>query len=255
MALTDKLTAIGDAIREKTGSTAKLTLDQMVDEIEGISGGGVNEAEIGLLEGGLESYTNDRVTTVGKYSFYNSTVKHVSFPNATAIGNSAFQKCANLLTIDVPNVNNLQSGGIFKECTSLTSISLPKVKSVNSGGSMFATCTSLVDVDLPIVADLGSMSCFQGCTALKKLDLPSATAISGGTVFSGCTSFETLILRNTTNIVTLSGSNNFTNTVIAAGTGSIYVPDDLVESYKAATNWATYADQIKPLSEYVEVTE
>ena len=32
----------------------------------------------------------------------------------------------------------------------------------------------------------------------------------------------------------------------------IYVPDDLVENYKTATNWSVYASQIKPLSEYVE---
>ena len=39
MALTDKLSAIGDAIRAKTGKEEKLTLDQMPDEIAGISGG------------------------------------------------------------------------------------------------------------------------------------------------------------------------------------------------------------------------
>ena len=40
MALTDKLSAIGNAIREKTGGTAKLTLDQMPSAIASISGGG-----------------------------------------------------------------------------------------------------------------------------------------------------------------------------------------------------------------------
>ena len=39
MALTDKLTAIADAIRGKTGKTAGLTLEQMPIEIGGISGG------------------------------------------------------------------------------------------------------------------------------------------------------------------------------------------------------------------------
>lgn len=44
MALTDKLTAIGNAIRGKTGRTEKLTLDEMVTAIEGIkSGGGGDE--------------------------------------------------------------------------------------------------------------------------------------------------------------------------------------------------------------------
>lgn len=40
MALTDKLTAIADAIRGKTGGTDGMTLDAMVSAIEGISGGG-----------------------------------------------------------------------------------------------------------------------------------------------------------------------------------------------------------------------
>ena len=44
MALTEKLGAIGDAIRAKTGGTELLTLDAMPTEIEGIQTGGVVEA-------------------------------------------------------------------------------------------------------------------------------------------------------------------------------------------------------------------
>ena len=40
MALTDKLSAIGSAIRVKTGGTELLTLDAMPVAIQGISGGG-----------------------------------------------------------------------------------------------------------------------------------------------------------------------------------------------------------------------
>lgn len=40
MALTDKLTAIGDAIRAKTGGTEKLTLDEMPTQIQAIQTGG-----------------------------------------------------------------------------------------------------------------------------------------------------------------------------------------------------------------------
>lgn len=44
MALTDKLSAIGNAIRAKTGGTELLTLDAMPTEIEGIQTGGTVEA-------------------------------------------------------------------------------------------------------------------------------------------------------------------------------------------------------------------
>ena len=54
--------------------------------------------------------------------------------------------------------------------------------------------------------------------------------------------------EQTEKICTLS-SNVFANSSVASGTGFIYVPDDLVNSYKAHTNWSAYASQIKPLSE------
>jgi hypothetical protein len=43
MALINKLSAIGEAIREKTGKEDLLTLEQMPEEIRGISGGGSGE--------------------------------------------------------------------------------------------------------------------------------------------------------------------------------------------------------------------
>lgn len=54
MALTDKLTAIADAIRGKTGGTEGLTLDQMAMEIEGISGGGGSAEWNTICEGKID---------------------------------------------------------------------------------------------------------------------------------------------------------------------------------------------------------
>ena len=45
MALTDKLTAIADAIRAKTGNTSQLTLDEMASEISSITGSGGSSAD------------------------------------------------------------------------------------------------------------------------------------------------------------------------------------------------------------------
>ena len=39
---------------------------------------------------------------------------------------------------------------------------------------------------------------------------------------------------------------------IASGTGYIYVPDNLVDSYKADSNWAALSAKIKGISEYSE---
>lgn len=85
---------------------------------------------------------------------------------------------------------------------------------------------------------------FYGCTSLTSVDLPAVTSI-GEYAFYGCTSLTSVILRNTSEVATLADANAFTN----ASNAIIYVPDSLVDSYKEADNWSTYASRIKGLSE------
>lgn len=88
------------------------------------------------------------------------------------------------------------------------------------------------------------------CQSLTTVDLPNVTSI-GTTAFVGCSALTTVILRSET-VCTAVNANILNNTPIKSGTGYVYVPDDLVDSYKAATNWSTYANQIKPISELGE---
>ena len=50
MALIEKLEAIGNAIRAKTGKTDKLSLEQMPVEIAGIEGGGIDPADLSVFD-------------------------------------------------------------------------------------------------------------------------------------------------------------------------------------------------------------
>ena len=70
MALTDKLKAIADAIRSKTGNTDSMTLDQMATEVSNISTGGgsveepyikeIYDASGEMIEAKLVGYTKIR---------------------------------------------------------------------------------------------------------------------------------------------------------------------------------------------------
>lgn len=58
---------------------------------------------------------------------------------------------------------------------------------------------------------------------------------------------KALIIRDITAVPTME------NTVAELkDTLNVYVPDDLVDAFKAATNWSAFGDRIKPLSTYVE---
>lgn len=85
---------------------------------------------------------------------------------------------------------------------------------------------------------------------ITKVDT-TVTTVANYTFYS-CTTLDTLILRSTS-IATLAGVSAFTNTPIKSGTGYIYVPAALVDGYKAATNWSTYAAQFRAIEDYPDI--
>lgn len=112
--------------------------------------------------------------------------------------------------------------------------------------------TKLVTVEFPSVTSVG-VQAFQNCTSLKKADFSVLTNISIW-AFNVCRALEALIIR-TNSVCALAGTNAFANNSgIASGTGYVYVPSALVDSYKAATNWSTYANQIRAIEDYPDIT-
>ena len=99
-----------------------------------------------------------------------------------------------------------------------------------------------------IVSHSGS---FMGCSKLEKIDFDVLEEIKDADFYQ-CSALTTVIIR-TPSVCTMSGSGVFTSTPIESGTGYIYVPAALVDSYKAATNWSVYADQIRAIEDYPDI--
>lgn len=136
----------------------------------------------------------------------------------------------------------------FYGCPNLTSVSLPLV--ATSGGNAFTACSNLADVQMPMLTEV-STNMFMSCDALVKLKFPALQNINQNG-FAYSSSIETLILPNT-QMCTLSHKNALYLTPIAKGTGYIYVPQSLIEAYKAATNWVTYAAQFRAIEDYPDI--
>lgn len=63
------------------------------------------------------------------------------------------------------------------------------------------------------------------------------------------TGLSKLVMSNITKVPTIPDKYVIDITPIASGTGFIYVPDELVESFKVANGWSDYSNQIKGVSE------
>lgn len=113
----------------------------------------------------------------------------------------------------------------------------------------FRNCKSLKSVICPNVTMISNYAFYQ-CSALKSADFLNASTSIGSYAFSYASVLNTLILRSTTRVCTLLTTSAFNSTPIANGTGYVYVPRSLVDSYKTATNWTTYAAQFRALEDY-----
>lgn len=161
----------------------------------------------------------------------------------------AFYYNTNVSKIELPNIQYLKERS-FYYCTSLKTLLLPSLIGYTYQ-YMADGCTNLETVDVHNSSYISSYT-FRNCSKLVKLDFHKAENV-GTYAFNGCKALGTLILRMSA-VPTLGSTNAFTNTKIAGGTGYIYVPAALIEEYKVATNWSTYANQFRAIEDYPEIT-
>lgn len=158
------------------------------------------------------------------------------------------------ITDELTNYSNDKIAGVteygFAYCDNLESVNLPNVNFINMYA--FWNDSLLAEVNIPKVHTIGA-SAFERCSSIAKLDLPAVTNI-GSYAFSEASALITLILRKTDTVCTLNNANAFDNTPISTGTGYIYVPSAMVDQYKAAENWSTFANQIRAIEDYPDIT-
>ncbi len=231
------------------------------------------------------------VTSLGAVFYGNTEITSFEelgeFTSVINIPNNCFKNCTSLASIDVSNIQEIGSYA-FSGCESLTNINLGEsVKKIESAA--FSGCSSLVieELNAPNLEELSADSTFGGVKVINIVNLGRVTTIGGFSshselksvilnegllelgwgAFRYCSSLSSITLPST--ITKLNnyclegcwalksvkclattppelGSEVFTTVTI------IYVPDASVDAYKAKEGWSTYADRIKPLSEYVE---
>ena len=209
------------------------------------------------------------VTSIGDSAFRDcGSLQSIAIPaRVTSIGANAFLGCAN--AVFSVNVNNFApTAAVFMYCrrltgklniiaheiphdafayTGITSLfcKANKITRTTGGGAFFG-CVELARVELTDIKEIGSFT-FNGCTALSLAIIGDTVTKIDSSAFLNCTTLARLVVKAATPPTlasdTLKGCGNLT---------AIYVPDEAVEAYKAATNWIGYAAKIQPLSGFSE---
>ena len=195
-------------------------------------------------------------------------LRDVDLPSGMeSIGSAAFENCIAIESILLPPTLKTINANAFANCSGLKSIVVPD--SVTSlGYGVFSGCKALESAILPSELPTISYGLFMDCSSLYNFRLPDFVTTIDANAFSGCcfTDKATLVSKIVIpESVTAINSNAFANAnnilipsssfvqiqLNAFSTGArIYVPDDMVDLYKARTYWSNYAGQIYPLSSY-----
>lgn len=263
MALTDKLTAIANAIREKTGKTEKLSLDEMPTAIESIQSGDSSGTDtlVDYILGKPTKVVSDEVTSLG-IRLQGKQIKEINLPNLTTITSDPYLIYhTGVTSLDFPKLVNMASNSMYNNETLVTlNLSAFVGSDGYTKGLGCAYCNQLKNVNIPKVQYLDKEG-FSSCTKLERLDFPSVIQINNTSYqhpFQDCTHLTVLILRTSQVVKLVDSTNLFQYCPIKNGgynelQGYIYVPKALIEDYKVATNWSVYADKFRAIEDYPDI--
>ena len=149
---------------------------------------------------------------------YRNSVQKIEIGNGvTSVGDSAFYYCYSLSSITIPD--------------SVTSI----------GQYTFSVCYSLSSITIPDGVTSIASRAFNNCYSLTSITIPDGVTSIASYAFYYCYSAAFYDFSNHTSVPTLASTDAFSH--IPADC-QIRVPASLVDAWKTATNWSTYADHI-----------
>lgn len=200
----------------------------------------------------------------GRNFAYNASIKKIEFGNnviltgdplawliglemvenlpvsATAYLDRVFQSCYSLQSVVIPNGTTKLTPYEFVNCKTLQSVVIPE-SVTELGNSLFNGCESLHEVIIPSGVSELTSSVFYNCFSLISVKMLGNIKSVGVACFYCCYALAVCDFTNCTQVPTLAATSAFNQVPTDC---EIRVPAALVDEWKAATNWSTYADNI-----------
>ena len=184
-----------------------------------------------------------KLTVSGTMGFYgsgslNQYAALLRYSSTSDSRNRVYQNA--IRKVEIGNGVTSIRGYTFYGCSSLSSITIPDGV-ISIGNSTFYDNRSLSSITIPNgVTSIGTYV-FSNCSSLSSTTIPNGMTSIGDGAFYGCSGIKSYDFTAATAVPALTNTDAFS--AIAADC-EIRVPASLADSWKAATNWATYADHI-----------
>ena len=244
--LTDFLTDVADAIREKKGSSEKINPQNFSEEIKNLpSGGEVNtfgETMVDNTGAGVTQVKSlkisSSITNIANYAYqYLQVSKFDLHDGILSIGDYAFRGCSNLVNIMLPPLVTIIPN-YFLAQTGVTNFEIHG--SVTEIGSAAFYSSKVKSITIPSSVKKIGAWCFEACSLLESVRIGSGITFIDRGAFVRCAKLSDIYIDA---IIPPAIQSDFLDT----GTVTlVHVPEESFDAYKNATNWTKYANNIVP---------
>jgi len=234
--LKEGLTHLGAMCFDSCDSLKELKLPNSLEYIESGSLGWIDSPNLVCNKNNGANYLgNDENPYIALFSLDDNSISEFTFlPGTKFILDEAFNRCPNLISLELPNTILSLGSYVFSSCTSLENVKISSsIECINEfafdgckklanvelaadtklkeiGIRAFANCTALNSFDLPDTVERVDNSAFNGCTSLTSFNISATSGLKtiGRNTFEGCSSLKTIVIPATTETVM---SNAFRN--------------------------------------------
>ena len=233
-----------------------------------------------FLGSGIKVVNFPKLKKLGMGAFKNSKVERViSLGEVTSLDGTSdymrgmFYGCTFLESVALPKTLHTIGALCFRNCSALKDCNIPESVTTIGAEAFYGASLDGMDIVLKNVQNLQASTFKQSKT--RSIIMPNVITTAGTIDFAAgnfyqCTSLEYTLFGKTLSSIGGGEFNNsskmgafvclanvppkmaakcFDNTLIASGSGYIYVPNASLEAYKTATNWNAYADKIKGIND------
>ena len=160
----------------------------------------------------------------------------------TVIRHSVFSGCTSLSKIDLPFDSLNNNPQLSASSIDVAAFANTAIQSIGLQGDD-STSVQLPSGYTQVASELCS-----GCTALTTVELGNIEVIQLH-AFKDCTNLQSITIHNSSRVLVIYDHYLQTDALNDVGNNTfvIYVPSELVNTYKAAQGWSNYADRIFPI--------
>ena len=209
-----------------------------------ISGSGeITRSEVsGYANVAYDIVIKNYCTSIGENAFSGfSGVYFARIPSTVqTIGERAFIGCSAMTECQVPSGTTSIGASAFTDCISLCYADIP-TSVLSIGEDTFKNCLNFRYVSIPTSITSIPNNCFYNCDALSDIELHSGITSIGDSAFGNCNGLYSVTVFAST--PPTLGNNVFDNYNI-----KIYVPSGSVNTYKTASGWSNYSNNIYAIS-------